>query len=168
MTCINILRTKVLRMVPMTPRAEDRCHSPATGWSDLSLLLRSSVKLFPRTSSFRCMSNMYFVICKIKIFYKYINRDGVDKIVKCWRFGNVEKLLFRGYWRTFMQYVISISKYYVYVPTIPEQNMKNTNTKINLPALLISVSEIQWVDKILSLLSITGNPLKKYNPFKQF
>ena len=65
-----------------------------------------------------------------------------------------------------MQCVIGIINllYFMYIPTIPEQNMKNTNTKINLPARLISVSEIQCIDKILQLLITIS--LKEIQPIQ--
>ena len=52
----------------------------------------------------------------------------------------------------------------MYIPTIPEQNINNTNTKINLPARLISASEIQCIDKILQLLITIS--LKEIQPIQ--
>ena len=77
------------------------------------------------------------------------------------------KNLFKRLWKNiYMQCVIGIINllYFMYIPTIPEQNMKNTNTKINLPARLISVSEIQCIDKILQLLITIS--LKEIQPIQ--
>ena len=43
----NMWRTKVLRREPRPPSAEDRAHSPATGWSARNLRLCSAVMLAP-------------------------------------------------------------------------------------------------------------------------
>ena len=63
----NMWRTKVLRREPRPPSAEDRAHSPATGWSARNLRLCSAVMLAPASQHLSISASYQLSILSILI-----------------------------------------------------------------------------------------------------